>query len=181
MSFSSGLLMEMLIRVRRRRRPLQSFPMKNRSYIDIFVILVLAVFLYWISSFMDLFELMVDFVHAHEQQELDEVFVVAIYFVIAFGVFAWRRTLEKWRAERSLRLRMAQLDRALNEVHQLKGIIPICATCKKIRDDEGYWHQVEMYMHQQTGVDFSHGICPDCLSDYRKAFKTTISKSVIAE
>jgi GAF domain-containing protein len=52
---------------------------------------------------------------------------------------------------------------ALENVKTLKGLLPICAWCKRIRDDQGYWNQVEAYMHEQTGVDFTHGICPDCM------------------
>jgi hypothetical protein len=51
---------------------------------------------------------------------------------------------------------------ALQQVKTLQGLLPICASCKKVRDDGGYWHQVEIYMHQHTGIEFSHAICPDC-------------------
>lgn len=56
-----------------------------------------------------------------------------------------------------------QLQKALNEVKTLSGLIPICAQCKKVRDDKGYWNQIESYLHQHSGADFSHSICPDCL------------------
>ncbi len=55
-----------------------------------------------------------------------------------------------------------QLEQALSEVKTLSGLIPICASCKKIRDDEGYWNQIETYISQHSKADFSHGICPDC-------------------
>ena len=45
----------------------------------------------------------------------------------------------------------------------LQGIIPICASCKRIRDDSGYWEQIETYINKHSGADFSHGICPDCM------------------
>ena len=50
-----------------------------------------------------------------------------------------------------------------SEIKQLHGILPICCNCKKIRNDEGYWQQVEVYIHEHSDADFSHGICPDCL------------------
>ncbi|MFC1477159.1 GAF domain-containing protein [candidate division KSB1 bacterium] len=50
----------------------------------------------------------------------------------------------------------------ISEIKQLREFIPICASCKKIRDDEGYWHQVETYIAHHTGSQFTHGICPDC-------------------
>ena len=45
----------------------------------------------------------------------------------------------------------------------LRGLIPICASCKKIRDDKGYWSQVEVYVRERSEAEFSHGICPDCM------------------
>ena len=56
-----------------------------------------------------------------------------------------------------------ELQSALTQIKQLKGLIPICASCKKIRDDTGYWNQVEEYITTRTEAVFSHGICPDCM------------------
>lgn len=55
-----------------------------------------------------------------------------------------------------------ELQAALSEVRILKGLLPICTYCKKIRDDEGYWNHIESYIKQHANVDFSHSICPDC-------------------
>jgi hypothetical protein len=57
---------------------------------------------------------------------------------------------------------IAELHSALNEVKTLRGIIPICASCKKIRDDNGFWQQVEVYVSAHSDVMFSHGCCPEC-------------------
>jgi hypothetical protein len=54
------------------------------------------------------------------------------------------------------------LQKALSEVKTLSGFIPICASCKKIRDDKGFWNQIEAYIRDHTEAEFSHGICPDC-------------------
>jgi GAF domain-containing protein len=56
---------------------------------------------------------------------------------------------------------------ALNHIKTLQGLLPICAWCKRVRDDEGYWDQVEAYLHKHTGIDFTHGICPECLEKMR--------------
>lgn len=56
-----------------------------------------------------------------------------------------------------------ELQKALDEVKTLHGLLPICAYCKKIRDDKGYWNQVEEYIEKHSEAEFSHGICPDCL------------------
>jgi hypothetical protein len=55
-----------------------------------------------------------------------------------------------------------ELQDALAKVKTLSGLIPICANCKNIRDDKGYWNQIESYIHEHADVSFSHGICPDC-------------------
>ncbi|MBU2627216.1 MAG: PAS domain S-box protein [Proteobacteria bacterium] len=54
------------------------------------------------------------------------------------------------------------LKNALNEIKTLKGIVPICASCKKIRDDKGFWNHLETYIQKHSDAQFSHGICPDC-------------------
>jgi PAS domain S-box-containing protein len=56
-----------------------------------------------------------------------------------------------------------ELKRALSEVKKLSGFLPICASCKKIRDDKGYWSEVERYIGEHSEAQFSHGICPDCM------------------
>ena len=58
---------------------------------------------------------------------------------------------------------MLKLQKALDEVKALKELIPICSGCKKIRDDQGYWRSVEQYLLEHAGVQFSHGLCPDCV------------------
>jgi GAF domain-containing protein len=63
----------------------------------------------------------------------------------------------------------ARLADALEHVKALQGLLPICAWCKRVRDDAGYWDQLEAYMHKNAGVDFTHGICPDCLKKLRPA------------
>ncbi len=57
---------------------------------------------------------------------------------------------------------MNQLQDAMNEIKMLKGIIPICSKCKKIRDDKGYWNHLESYLEKYSDASFSHGMCPEC-------------------
>jgi len=65
-------------------------------------------------------------------------------------------------AEQELQNANTMLRQALAEIKTLQGIIPICASCKKIRDEKGYWDQVESYVSKHTEALFSHGICPEC-------------------
>lgn len=69
---------------------------------------------------------------------------------------------ERTKAQGKLDKTVAELQEALGKVKTLKGLLPICASCKSIRDDRGYWRRIESYVHEHTGADFSHGICPDC-------------------
>jgi glucan phosphoethanolaminetransferase (alkaline phosphatase superfamily) len=57
---------------------------------------------------------------------------------------------------------ITKMQNALNAVQELSGILPICANCKKIRDDEGYWHDVDVYISRHTKAEFTHGICAEC-------------------
>jgi PAS domain-containing protein len=67
------------------------------------------------------------------------------------------------RTEEDLRHTVGALGKALSEVKRLSGLLPICANCKKVRDDTGYWQQVEQYVSAHSEATFSHGICPDCV------------------
>jgi len=55
-----------------------------------------------------------------------------------------------------------QLQASLSEIKKLSGLLPICSSCKKIRDDKGYWNQIESYIREHSEAEFSHGICPEC-------------------
>jgi len=68
--------------------------------------------------------------------------------------------------EQELRKRTEELEQALREVKVLRGFIPICASCKKIRNDQGYWQLVEAYIREHSEAEFSHGICPDCIKKF---------------
>jgi CheY-like chemotaxis protein len=77
--------------------------------------------------------------------------------------------LYKHKAEAERKKLIRELQQALAEIKTLKGIVPICASCKKIRDDKGYWQQLEAYIREHSQAEFSHGICPDCA---RKLYST---------
>ncbi len=76
-----------------------------------------------------------------------------------------RREQERDRAETARDETIGRLQAALEEVKTLRGIVPICSHCKKIRDDRGFWNQVEVYVHEHSEAEFSHGICPECIRE----------------
>lgn len=71
--------------------------------------------------------------------------------------------------QQRLALRVEELEQALSRVRQLQGLLPICAYCKRIRDDQNYWNQVETYIAEHLDIRFSHGICPSCLDQVMHA------------
>lgn len=80
------------------------------------------------------------------------------------GVSAIERDITERKREENERLKLIQeLTDALAKIKTLRGLLPICASCKKIRDDRGYWQKVEFYISNHTGAEFTHGICPDCM------------------
>ena len=90
-----------------------------------------------------------------------------------FGILGtYEDITEKKRAELEREKLVADLQKALAKVQTLSGLLPMCAACRKIRDDSGYWSQVEDYLAKHTEVKFSHGMCPDCMTrlypEYRK-------------
>ncbi|MBI2396125.1 MAG: PAS domain-containing protein [Deltaproteobacteria bacterium] len=79
----------------------------------------------------------------------------------AVGGFCTDITARK-KIEREREALISELQAALREVAMLRKILPICAWCKQIRDDRGYWSQLEAYLEQHSHVEFTHSICPDC-------------------
>ena len=75
--------------------------------------------------------------------------------------------------QQNLAQRVADLQGALDSVRQLSGLLPICAYCKRIRNDGDYWQQLESYLAEHAGTQFSHGICPACYERARRDFDQT--------
>src|SRR3954470_3443606 len=91
-------------------------------------------------------------------QQMEIEFVL----LVTSGVIAW---LAIWQQEARRRLGavVLELQQALEEVRTLRGMIPICASCKKIRDDQGYWIALEGYIQERTYAHFTHGMCKECI------------------
>jgi PAS domain S-box-containing protein len=77
-----------------------------------------------------------------------------------------RDLTERKRAEEEREKLICELQEALANIKTLRGLVPICAHCKKIRDDKGYWQQVEVYVRDHSEAEFSHGLCPECIKTY---------------
>ncbi len=79
---------------------------------------------------------------------------------------AQQEIAERVRAEQARERLIAELEEALTQVQQLEGFLPICSYCKKIRNDQNYWQQVETYIEQHSEALFTHSICPDCFQEF---------------
>jgi len=71
---------------------------------------------------------------------------------------------------------LAQLEKSMKEIKILQGLLPICASCKKIRDDNGLWKHMESYISEHSQAQFSHGLCPDCAAEAREEFSRNKQK-----
>jgi hypothetical protein len=99
---------------------------------------------------------------------VDTVVVLSLAVVLLTALCAWFAS--QWHKGRSetdrLRQDLAamdvQLEQAKVELTSLSGLLPMCAWCKKIRDDAGYWQQLEGYLQTHAGAEFSHSVCPEC-------------------
>jgi PAS domain S-box-containing protein len=82
-----------------------------------------------------------------------------------------RDITERKRAEAERERIISELQSALSKIKTLRGLLPICASCKKIRNDEGHWEQLESYIRNHSEADFTHGICPSCAKELYPSFK----------
>ena len=116
------------------------------------------------GNFMGAFEI---YVNVTEQMNRLKILfwhsyaVIASVTVLFLFLIAWF-SLRIDRATRQRERIIGELEDALAEIKTLRGIVPICTSCKKIRDDGGYWHQVESYVRDHSEAEFSHSICPEC-------------------
>lgn len=131
---------------------------KSNQKSDLLISLALIILTYIVSSQFDLQDRLDRFCALYERYEADEIMVVGLLLIPLSMIFVWRRWQE-------IRQANSRLGAALKEIEHLRGIIPICCACKKIRDDDGYWHEVETYFKDHLDTSFTHGICDDCIRD----------------
>ena len=99
------------------------------------------------------------------------VLITGVVIVLTgFTIHSFQKTTQRQQTEieeqhEELSEKNVRLEKALGEVKQLSGLLPICASCKNIRDDEGKWQPLEPYIQARTSADFTHGICPECVHE----------------
>jgi hypothetical protein len=144
---------------------------------------VVETYVPWMKDgvFMGAFEIYYDITEKKQGLErlLNISFVIVILLALSVLVISAmnvvkekRRLTERKRAEDEREKLIVELQNALAEVKALSGLLPICSSCKKIRDDQGYWNQIEVYISGHSAAKFSHGLCPECAKKlYPKYFK----------
>ena len=136
--------------------------MKKRIYylilLELLIVLILtAVWEFWFEDFTFGF---MDVNHEPEDltERLEYIITSSVFVCIALIVPLWIIIRDVSRIEKTT----ARLQEALDNIKTLEGLLPMCANCKSIRDDGGYWQQVEVYISDHSEAKLSHGICPDC-------------------
>jgi len=132
---------------------LKQIPTNLKSELVIGSIIFIAAFL--IFGQYDVLEKITTWSSAHEEYEVDELISASLVLLVLCLIFSLRRYRESLQ-------KTQELQKALDEIKVLKGILPICSYCKSIRDDAGSWNQLETYVRSHSRAEFSHGICPDC-------------------
>ena len=144
---------------------------QTRALQDGFFLVFVCTLVYFLAGRLDLLERFVAFSMVHEAYELDELVTTAVALALCMIFFSYRRLAEARRAHSELEARNTDLEKAMEEIRQLRGIIPICSYCKNVRSDDGFWQKVELYVESHSQAEFSHGICPDCLRKYYPDFQ----------
>lgn len=154
---------------RRLTSVLEYFLKKPRAFKDLVVIVVLAVIVFAISAAFDIFNMIITLVYRHDTWQLDEVFALALFLVVATAIYARRRHNElvvqvrrREEAEAEKARLVPELENALADVARLRKLLPICSSCKRVRDDGGSWSQVEVYIESHFLARLDDGMCPDC-------------------
>lgn len=129
-------------------KPREVAQIKRRAFRDLIIILAITTLSVATVSTLHGFDKFAQWQERHGLVRIDELILLIMVGVLAFAVFSYRR----WR----------ELQEALAAVKTLCGLLPICASCKKIRDDKGYWNQLEAYIQNNFDAEITHGICPDC-------------------
>jgi len=99
--------------------------------------------------------------------------VLTVALLVLANLMVGREMARRQRAEIDREKLIGELQQTLAQVKTLSGLIPICAWCKSVRNDQGYWQSVEQYVHSRSEASFSHSICPSC----REKFKEEIAKA----
>jgi hypothetical protein len=136
--------------------------MKKRIHYLIFLELLIVLILTtaWEFLFEDFTFGIIEMDHGSENltERLEYIITSSVFVCLALIIPLWIIIRDFARLEKTTE----RLKEALENIKTLEGLLPMCANCKNIRDDNGYWQQVEIYIRQHSKAEFSHSICPKC-------------------
>jgi hypothetical protein len=142
-------------------------------WLELCSIIIAAVIGVILAYYGNLFEAFYQWSRAREEWQVDEIFTAFIILTLGLAIFSFRRWREQLRGQSELLRLMVEKEKMIIELREaydkikvLKGFLPICSYCKKIRNDEGYWQQLERYISEHSEAVFSHSICPTCLEKH---------------
>ncbi len=141
----------------------------SRSFRDLVVLVVFALLTLAASLWFDPFSRAVAWVYRHDNWKLDELFTLSITLTLGLAWYSWRRwndlveeKTERAKAEEETHALTHLLHDALAELLTLQGFLRICESCKRVRDETGYWIPLEAYIESNSKAKFFQGMCPDC-------------------
>ena len=154
--------------------PPMTHPVKNSLMpTDILVVIAVTVVSFFLFGKFDVLEAVVEFSAAHEAYEVDEIISSMVVMALCMIVVLFRRWRESVRARALIARQKEELETIMKEIKTLQGIIPICASCKNIRTEDGAWSQLETYIRTHSDAEFSHGLCPECVKKHPVKIKYT--------
>ena len=153
-------------------RPLEHFRAWPAWRRDLIVIMCTAVIVFAVSASIDLLNKIIAWIYQHDTWQLDELFTVFIFLAGAMSFYAFRRYHEllaemarRQRAEATTAQLVPALERAREDAASLRKIVPVCPSCKRIRDTKGDWFEMETYLEVHYMTRVNDGLCPGCARD----------------
>jgi hypothetical protein len=139
---------------------------------DLVLVAVTAIVVFVLSASVDLLNMVIGWIYKHETWQLDEMFTVFIFLTFAMSVYAFRRYRElvaeinrRTQAEAANAQLIPALERAREDAASLRKIVPVCPSCKRIRDTKGNWFELETYLEIHYRTRINDGLCPGCARD----------------
>jgi len=137
----------------------------NNANRDFVAILFIAIITFILASTFDILEKIVNLSARYEHFEIDEIVKTFIVLVFCMGFFSYRRWGEIVKSRDIIIQKNKEMQIAIAEINRLKGTMPLCRFCKKIRNDSGGWVPLDIYLNEHSDANVSHDVCPLCTKE----------------
>ncbi len=145
------------------------FSKRSRSARDRVILIVSAIIVFFVSASVHATDAIIAWLYRHNTWRLNELVTVSIFLVLASVVYVWRRHREyveeverRKEAEAEREELIAQLQRDVDDFPAQVTLLPICVSCKRVRDRRGSWRSIEVYLASRFHIKPDPGLCPDC-------------------